>query len=311
VAQRDFPWLADVIPTVMNNVDQPSSDGMRATYDNPAEVVQHARLETEYLIQRISTLDELYNIALDSSLTVASGDSTLALPSDTRVVLEVYRIDDTGRRVEEMPLADQHGWHTFENTGQFAASYDPNANLLRFPFPAPEAMSIELIYEQYLPMPIHGIVQDAGPTTLQLGEHEMVDNDVYIGVETYIYAGAGAGQSLTATDYDGVTRTLTFGSSWATTPQGVTQSNTSYYTSRPPLPRESLNAFLEGLTLRLMGKLQEAVDLKRRPMLMEFLDQMEENLTRKPRKRIDAIRNYAQRTFSDPHDEVWAGYLPY
>lgn len=307
MAVRDFPFLADLIPTIMNNVDQPTTDAIRETYDNPGEVMQHVRLEQDFLTNRISALDEGYNFAQDATIAVATGDTTTAMPADCSNVLELYRLGASGQRSGTVGLVDQHQWVLHSNAGSSVAFYSPSSNLLIWPGGAPATFTMEVGYEKHLPMPVHGIVQDAGPTTLQLGSHELTDDDVYIGLVIKLYSGTGEDQSQAVTDYNGVTRTATFGTSWTTTPVGIEQANTTLYTSRPSLPREAMNAFVEGVSLRLMGKLQEAVDMKRRPMLAEFIDTMEEILTRKARKRVDVIRNDAGRVFRDPHEEVWNG----
>lgn len=250
MALRDFPYIADLIPVIKDTIGQPEGDEGIPTYSD-SEIFRKCQEEYLDLWQVCCDVDKNWGIKVDSSLSVTSGTRTVTMPSDCRAIRKITEIDSSGREVGR-PL-ESGMWDDMGLVHDIYV-YHPLDNVIYFSMLPDRTYTIRVTYYYHPPSIVHGLARDGGSSTIQLGDHEPVEDDVLNGLDTfYIYAGTGIGQGRTISDYSGSTKTATVSVAFSPSPVGLS----SKYTSRPKLPRDARDAFVFGVCNRLVAKLHD------------------------------------------------------
>ena len=224
-------------------VDQGSDTAGQRTWQE-REFVRKCNAAERFIRDEITGKDEHFFVRR-STLTIASGATSVAVPDDcvgiVKMVIRSSAGDHTGEELRLLTGA--------EVGSTFGAYYRPMTTTLEFPLTPNESLSVELYYlGEHLPL-AHGVVVDAGATTLQVASYELRQDSAYNTQTIYIVSGTGSNQSRVVTAYVGTTQVATV-AAWGTVPDV-----TSVYSTRPDLPWQAQEAF----------KLKVAIDLLAKP----------------------------------------------
>jgi hypothetical protein len=299
VTVASFPLLAELEPEVLRKIDQPSDEAGQLTWEIPEEYAQACQQEYLYLWERLSTIDRNFGMAMNTTaVSVVSGTLVYSLPADCRWLRRVVEIDAIGNNRGQVPIAT---WDEYD-AGQYdnGVIYQPDDQTIRFVSDPGRSYAVRLIYGKYPTPLVHGIARDGGATSIQLDDHEPMDDDIINGLTVVLYAGTGYGQSKAASDYDGVTRTVTVGTAWTVNPVAGTK-----YTSRPSLPRDMRDAFIYGVCARMVEKIQDERYGEFTAMREKHLSQVRQALGRADRLGPLRTRDDSLGSHTDP---LWTGY---
>jgi len=253
MAARTHPWLADIARTVRAKIDQPNDEQGQMSWSFDAEFTSAANDEYDYLWERVSSQDRNFGVVWDDTVSVASGDETTDLPVACRALRRMFF-----RRGTDICGAVQVGVIDEMGAGGCSPSaiYMPDDNAIRWTRPWTSAQDFRVVYCRH-PIPlVFGCVSTAsGALTIALGDHESVEDDMYVGLEILAY-GDGApcsGQSRTISGYSGSTRVATVSVAWVGTPP----DERTKYASRPSFRWDFKDAFTYGIISRMMEKHQD------------------------------------------------------
>ncbi len=245
-----FPWLSDIEPEVRAKIDENRGEPGQPKWSR--QEINHAfNAEHKYLYERISSMDRDFNLLVDDTITVSAGDETTALPSNIRVVRQIFELDGSGEVIRPV---DVGAWHEMGGTCNREALYRPYPQAELFWLKKPSSnLTLRVVYGDYPPHLFHGCVQASSSTVLQVESFEPSTDDLAIGRDILIYEGDGAGSERTVSDYDGGDREVTVSLAYSPLP-----TSRSRYTSRPDLPPDAKDAFVYGVCARLVEKFRDA-----------------------------------------------------
>lgn len=245
-----FPWLSEVEQVVLAKIDQKRSEpGDPGVGDDELNHVFNA--EHRYLWERLSSMDRDFGITVDDTVTVSAGDQTTALPTDLRVLRQVYQL----RGGEVCRLIEVGSWHELQGSCHREALYQPDAGSPQIYWvkkPTSD-MTLRLVYGAYAPHLFHSCVLSAGSTTVALPTYETSTDSSGVSRNILVDQGPGAGQERTVSSYSGADREITVSAAFSS---GLPTSR-SHITSRPALPPDFFDAFVYGSCARLVEKYQD------------------------------------------------------
>lgn len=295
------PYLADLIRRVKNKVDQEATAPGTPSFTDQ-EIVEAANDTQAELVSDLIALDKNFQMYVDTSYSVTSGTRTLTLPTDLTYLRKVVELDGSGNEVLGGEIYSAY-WEDLGRSQQqaiFLPQGLSGANqyagpMLYFTRTPTRSFSVKLVYG-FEPLPLlHGVAVDGGATSIQLADYESYQDSVYVNQDVYIFKGTGAGQSKTITAYVGSTRIATV-SAWSTVPD-----DTSQYTSRPNIPNSATEAFIYGMTARLLEKYGAAGF--HQAQYEKFIAKFKSRASFTDRQNASGIRDEYQTNFADPYDD--------
>lgn len=288
MAKRDFPYVYDALRLIQGRIDQDEDYEGQAQWP-VATQVQECQAAYMELWSITSNQDEDWGVSRDTTKTIAVGDSELTLPDDLRVLRSVQELDAQGQLVNPIPESTYEG---MRRTDQFAYVFEIKDNTLFFPNAAKKAYDNLLIVYEAEPTPIfHGAAQAGSSTTIQFAAHESIEDDIYNGATCYIYDGPGEGETQTITDYRGYDRQATV-AAWAVSGG---PNNTSFYTVRPKLPRQAMDAFTWMVADRLLTITEGESFTGYSHRIKKAIELFEEHLKKLRRSGPERVRDDEQR----------------
>jgi hypothetical protein len=244
------PWLSTFAKRVQTKLDQPETDPGQLTWSFDEEFSQAADGALRYTWERLSSLDKNFGMTINTALSVTAASRTFALPTDCRMLRKVVEIDGAGAEISGGEIV----MGTWEDLGasERMAVYQQDVKQLYFMRVPTRSYSVKVIYGRE-PLPLaYGTAQSVGATSMALAAHERDEDDAF-NAQTFRIRSAttGQGQTKAASDYDGVTRTITV-TAWSPVPTGVVK-----YDTKPDLPTDATDFFLYDICGRMAEKLQD------------------------------------------------------
>lgn len=239
---RDCRYVADLLPSLYGLLDQGESEPQDPTY-SLAEIVRQMNMAVDWVVQETQDADHRW-LTASANATVTADNRTVSLPTDCRAVRLIREIDSAGEEIAEWLPGRE------EDTGvsDYRFIQLPAANTVYLTTTPKSGATLKIWYLPYKTPVFHGLARTAGSTSIQLADYELREDDIYNNATLYIYKGTGAGQSKSISDYTGWSQIATV-TTWTTTP-----STDSWYTSRPPLPREAEQLLIYATACALVAK---------------------------------------------------------